>query len=59
LVKNLVILLFLVERQIRSMSNIDLNKTDNNRYDYVIIVRKEYFNNTFLGNKLILLKYIK
>jgi len=41
------------------MSNIDLNKTDNNRYDYVIIVRKEYFNNTFLGNKLILLKYIK
>lgn len=46
-----------VKRQIRSMLNFDFSVTEG--YDQIIIVRKSYFNNSYLINKEILLNQIK
>ncbi|WP_368486430.1 ribonuclease P protein component [Spiroplasma sp. DGKH1] len=45
-----------IKRQIRSMLNIDYSTSYG--YDYIIIVRKNYFNNSYEDNKNILLNSI-
>lgn len=48
-----------IKRQIKSMLNFDFLTKEKERYDYIIIVRKSYFINSYLINKKILLKKIK